>query len=260
MTESLDQASTLQHIYDEVRQRFADINDLAHGWEHVERVYTLARYLAQQEKANQFIVGCAALMHDLGRTVPIDENGEQRHHADLSVELASEILQRHMVPLDQQQAIIHAIVAHSFSKGIPPQTLEAGIVRDADRLDGLGAIGILRWAMVGEQRRTANTRSYHPTDPLAQLHTPDDRTYMLDHFPAKLLTLADSMCTETGRTLAQQRTDYMRGFLRQFADELYIRSDGDDGNDARSFTTGGLDELSLLPIGEHVVDHEGRAG
>ena len=99
--------------------------------------------------------------------------------------IASEILQRHMVPLDLQQAIIHAIIAHSFSKGIPPQTLEAGIVRDADRLDGLGAVGILRWAMVGEQRRTANTRSYHPTDPLAQLHIPDDRTYILRSLPSQ---------------------------------------------------------------------------
>ena len=223
MTESLDQTGTLQHIYEEVQQRFIRVNDLAHGWEHVKRVYTLARYLAQQEKADQFIVGCAALMHDLGRTVPEDENEEQRHHADLSVELAGEILQRYTVPMDVQQAIIHAIVAHSFSKGIPPRTLEAGLVRDADRLDGLGAIGILRWAMVGEQRRTPNTRSYHPTDPLAQLHTPDDQTYMLDHFPAKLLTLADSMCTETGRKLARQRTDYMRDFLRQFADELNTR-------------------------------------
>ena len=86
MTESLDQASALHHMYEEVRQRFAGVNDLAHGWEHVERVYTLARYLTQQEKANQFIVGCAALMHDLGRIVPENEKGEQRHHADLSVE------------------------------------------------------------------------------------------------------------------------------------------------------------------------------
>src|SRR5207248_1693448 len=60
----------LTKIYQEVEQRFTGVDDLAHGWEHVSRVYHLALYIAEQEGANQFIVGMAALMHDLGRAAP----------------------------------------------------------------------------------------------------------------------------------------------------------------------------------------------
>src|SRR5207245_816348 len=96
--------------YTEVQTRFSGIDDLAHGWEHVNRVYTLAQYIAMQEGADSFIVGMAALMHDLGRT-STQHNG---HHADLSVEMARELLLRYHVSGEKQEAILHAIVAHSF--------------------------------------------------------------------------------------------------------------------------------------------------
>jgi len=211
------ETEVLSQRYAEMERRFAGIDDLAHGWEHVNRVYTLALHIAEQEGANRFVVGMAALMHDLGRTVQ-DDTGN--HHADLSVELASELLATYRVPADVQEAILHAIIAHSFSRGIEPHTLEARVVRDADRLEGLGAIGILRWAITGTLRRSAETRTYHPTDPFAEQHVPDDHKYMLDHFITKLLILADTMATETGRTLAQQRTAFMHSYLNELRKEL----------------------------------------
>ncbi|MBV9229276.1 MAG: HD domain-containing protein [Chloroflexi bacterium] len=209
----------LTQTYAEVEQRFTGIDDLAHGWEHVGRVYKLAQYLAEREEADSFVVGMAALLHDLGRTAPHNAN---EHHADLSVTLAAELLNSYHVPIDKQQAILHAIIAHSFSRGVEPLTLEARIVRDADRLDGLGAIGIMRWAVTGAVRRTAQTKSYHPTDPFAETHKPDDHSYMLDHFFAKLFKLSETMATETGRALAQQRTDFMRTYLDEFRRELEL--------------------------------------
>ena len=209
----------LATVYTEVEQRFTGIDDLAHGWEHVGRVYTLALAIAEQEHGDHFIVGMAALMHDLGRTAPPTET---THHADLSVSLATALMQVHQVPQAQQEAILHAIIAHSFSRGVEPHTLEARIVRDADRLDGLGAIGILRWAITGAVRRTPETRSYHPQDPFGQQHTLDDQHYMLDHFYSKLLTLEETMLTETGRSLARQRTAFMHTYLHEFKRELEL--------------------------------------
>lgn len=209
----------LDALYRDAEQRFAGSDDLAHGWEHVKRVYNLALYLAERERANRFIVGMAALMHDLGRTAHADTTF---HHADLSVKLARELLTTYRVPADTQEAILHAIAAHSFSRGIEARTLEAQVVRDADRLDGLGAVGILRWAITGTLRRNAQTRSYHPDDPFAEQHTPDDRLYMLDHFFTKLLNLSDTMATETGRVLAQERTTFMRSYLGELRQELEL--------------------------------------
>jgi uncharacterized protein len=208
----------LAQVYTEVQERFRGIDDLAHGWEHVSRVYRLAQYIAAREGADSFIVGMAALMHDLGRT-SMQHDG---HHADLSVEMARALLQRYHVSGDKQEAILHAIVAHSFSRGVEPQTLEARVVRDADRLDGLGAIGVMRWAITGTVRRTKHTLSYHPADPFGQQHDLDDHIYMLDHFYIKLLKLGETMATETGRLEAQQRTKFMHSYLDQLKREIEI--------------------------------------
>lgn len=224
------EALVLKQTSEEVQRRFAGIDDLAHGWEHIQRVYTTALSLAEQEGADRFVVGMAALLHDLGRIAPqssVDgtdgaDGTPARHHADISVELAQEILDAFQVPVEKQQAIIHAIVAHSFSRNIEPLTLEAGIVRDADRLDGLGALGIIRWAVTGTQRRTPQTRTYDPEDPFAEHHTPDDKRYMLDHFYTKLFKLAGTMTTRTGRALAEQRTTFMRAYLDQLKQELEV--------------------------------------
>jgi uncharacterized protein len=213
----------LTTTYEEVRRRFTGLDDLAHGWEHVQRVYYLALWLAEEEKADRFIVGMAALMHDLGRTDPHDAtHPTPRHHADLSVELARELLVAQQVPGGKQQAILHAIAAHSFSRDIEPQTLEACIVRDADRLDALGAIGILRLAISGAMRRNAQTRTYHPDDPFAQQHPLDDKRYLLDHFYTKLLNLGDTIITPSGRTLARQRTAFVHAYLEQLRRELSL--------------------------------------
>ncbi len=210
------QAIIQTNIYQEVKKRFAAIDDLAHGWEHVQRVYTLALSIAEQEGADSFIVGVAALMHDLGRAVP----RTTRHHAEVSVTLAREILDAQNVPPSTQQAILHAIEAHSFSRNIEPRTLEACVVRDADRLDSLGATGIIRWAITGAIRRTPETLTYHPDDPFAEHHTLDDSRYMLDHFYSKLLKLGATMATPTGREMARHRTEVMQTFLNELREEI----------------------------------------
>jgi len=224
MLEDAAETQVLQVTYREVQRRFANVDDPAHGWEHVKRVYKLALHIAEREEADRFIVGMAALMHDLGRAIQYAVGmGEAEassalttHHAELSVVAADELLVASQISPEKREAVLHAIAAHSFSHNIEPRTLEACVVRDADRLDGLGAIGVARWAISATIRRTAQTRTYHPDDPFAERHTPNDRLYMLDHFYTKLLRLSDTLTTETARKLAKRRSR----FLREFLDEL----------------------------------------
>jgi uncharacterized protein len=210
------ESQILSNVSNEIQQRYVGFDDPAHGWEHIERVYKLALYIAEQEGADSFTVGMAALMHDIGHL----SKEHTKHHADSSVIMAGEILSAHGMSAHRQQVILHAIAAHSFSLGIEPQTVEAKVVRDADRLDSLGAIGILRWAITGAVRRTADTQNSHPDDPFAEWHILDDRHYMLDHFFTKLLKLGSTMSTQTGHVLAEQRTAFMRAYLDQFRKEL----------------------------------------
>lgn len=214
--DTTSQTQILTELSQEVQQRFAKFDDPAHGWEHVRRVYHLTQRIAEEENADTLITGCAALLHDVGRLI----RRKGTPHASLSVEKSRAILKRYPVEPEHIEAILHAIEAHSFNQGIEPRTLEARVVRDADRLDGLGAIGILRWAISGTIKRKEHTKSYHPEDPFGEWHELDDRLYMLDHFYTKLLKLEQGMYTTTGRVLAQQRTAYMRAYLQELKIEL----------------------------------------
>ncbi|HLI68210.1 MAG TPA: HD domain-containing protein [Ktedonobacteraceae bacterium] len=208
----------LTNVSQEVQQRFANFDDPSHGWQHVQRVYRLAQYIADKEGADALITGLAALLHDLGRLV----HCESVSHATLSVEEARSILARYPLEQSQIEAVLHAIEAHSFSQGIEPRTLEARVLRDADRLDALGAIGILRWAITGTIRRETQTLSYHPEDPFGEWHRLDDSRYMLDHFYIKLLKLEQGIYTATGQSLARQRSAYMHAYLQELKTELEL--------------------------------------
>jgi uncharacterized protein len=200
----------------EVQARFADFTDLAHGWEHIYRVYHLALRIAEQEDANSFIVGMSALLHDLGRTT----RDPKRTHAERSAILATELLAPYALPLDTEQAILHAILAHNYRRGITPETLEARVIYDADRLDSLGASGLMRWAMTMRNRRWSEWKSYHPDDPFAAQRAPDEQHYLLDRFFTKLLTMPEVMTTATGRAMAQHRVAFLRLFLQELQQEL----------------------------------------
>ncbi len=206
----------LEAIATEVQARFAHFNDLAHGWEHIQRVYHLALHLAEQEHADGLIVGLAALLHDLGRTTR-DPNTA---HAQRSAVLATELLAPFGLPLQTQNAILHAILAHSYRRGISPATLEACVLYDADRLDSLGASGVMRWAMSTKRKRWPETKTYDPDDPFATHRVPNEQRYLLDRFFTKLLRFHEAMTTPTGRIMAQRRTAFLRLYLQELQHEL----------------------------------------
>ena len=206
----------LAKVATEVQARFTDFSDLAHGFEHVHRVYHLAMHLAEQEHADGLIVGMAALLHDLGRTT----RGPARSHAERSAKLAAKLLAAYDLPSQTQYAIRHAILSHCYRHGIEPATLEARVLYDADRLDSLGACGVMRWAMTTKHGRWPETGTYHPDDPFALWRNPDGQRYLLDRFFTKLLQLSDAMMTATGRAMAERRIAFLRLFLQELQQEL----------------------------------------
>ncbi len=210
-----EQEETLVSLSSEVETMLQPLHDLEHGWEHSLRVYRSAIYLAQHEQANVFIVGATALLHDVGRV----RKEKGRKHADISVEMAGEILPRFQVSESEITQIQEAIRTHSY-KGPRPQTLEAKIVFDADRLEGLGAIGLTRWVLYGIRQQIPLI--YHPTDPFCEQREPDDKMYMLDRFATKLLKIEESMYTDTARVLTQRRKQFLLTYLDELREELFL--------------------------------------
>ncbi len=189
--------------------------DAAHDLGHVRRVVTAAKALAPAEAADLAVVVPAAWLHDC---VILPKDHPDRHGASaLAAERAGAFLREAGYPEDLIPAVEHAVEAHSFSAGVEPRTVEAGVVQDADRLDALGAIGIARAFAVGGALGAA---LYEHTDPFAGARALDDRRYAVDHFYTKLLGLADTMRTAAGRAEAERRTAFLHAFLDQLRTEI----------------------------------------
>jgi uncharacterized protein len=214
----------LAEVEKSVQTYYRGFADLAHGFEHVQRVYHLALHLAEQEQADGFTVGMAALLHDLGRTT----RGPTCSHAARSAKLAKHVLASYDLPHERQQAILNAILAHGYRHGIEPATLEARVLYDADRLDSLGASGVMRWAMTMKRGHWPETRTYHPEDPFALWRDPDGQCYLLDRFFTKLLKLQEGMMTTAGRVMAERRIAFLRIYLQDLQREL---AEGGSGYD-----------------------------
>jgi uncharacterized protein len=182
--------------------------DVAHDLEHIHRVVGNARTIAAAEGGLLEIVVPAAWLHDC--VVLPKDSGERASGSRLAAEAATAFLKEIGYPAEYLAGIAHAIEAHSFSANIPPESLEARIVQDADRLDAIGAIGIARCLMLGG---ALGKPLYNVEEPLPQVRAPDESRYVVDHFYEKLLQLAEMMTTETGRREAARRTAFMREYL-----------------------------------------------
>jgi uncharacterized protein len=192
--------------------------DPAHDLGHVERVVRAAMELAEVEGARADVVLPAAWLHDCVHVPKDSADRNLRTQASrLAADRAVRLLRGWGYPEEELPAIHHAVVAHSFSAGVPPMTIEAKVLQDADRLDALGAIGLGRFLMLGG---AMGKPFASPDDPFCREREPDDERFVLDHLFAKLLSLEEMMATESGKRLAAERTLFLRDYLRQLEREL----------------------------------------
>ena len=190
-------------------------SDPAHDISHIRRVVKNTSYLTDIERANSTVTLASAWLHDC---VSVAKDSPLRKQASrLAADEAVCVLEAGGYSPELLPAVHHAIEAHSFSANIPPRTLEARVVQDADRLESLGAIGIARCLLTGG---SMGTPLYEPGDPFCAQREPDDRSYTLDHFYCKLFKLPETMQTQAGREEAQRRVDYMQRYLDELATEI----------------------------------------
>lgn len=159
----------------------------------------------------------AALLHD---AVHVPKSSPDRATAsERAAEHASVRLSALGFPPEAVTRIAGAVRDHSFSRGAVPETPLGCALQDADRLEALGAIGLLRCISTGVRMGGA---WFHPEDPFAKARPLDDVKYSVDHFPAKLLGLPAMMRTEAGRAEAERRVMLLREFLAALAHELGV--------------------------------------
>lgn len=199
-----------------------------HDWWHIVRVWKTALALCRQERADDFTVELAALLHDLDDwklvASPLHPSPGGRRAGGEGRPVRAEAWLRQMgVAPAVTDHICEIITSLSFKGALvqtPMRTLEGQIVQDADRLDAIGAIGIARaFAYGGHKGRLL----YDPASP-PQMHASFEQyqnsgSATLNHFYEKLLLLKDRMNTATAKKIAAQRHAYMEQFLEQFLRE-----------------------------------------
>lgn len=186
-----------------------------HDFWHLQRVYNLSIHIAEKENANPIICGLAAWLHEFDDQKLANITG--------GITVAVDMMQDSGFKDDTIEKVKEIITTVSF-KGAkvdtPMSTIEGNVVRDADRLDAIGAIGIARTFSFGGQK---NRLIYHP-DIKPVCHTSaseyrNNKAPTINHFYEKLLLLSDRMNTQTAKEIAKSRHMFMEEFLKQFYQE-----------------------------------------
>lgn len=185
-----------------------------HDWWHIYRVWKMATRIAEEENANQTIVQIASLLHDIADS-KFHEGDEE-----IGSRKATEFLKTKDVDqsiIDHVSSIISNMSFKNTFDNITFNSLELDIVRDADRLDAIGAVGIARTFNYGGH---TGAEIYNPNiSPRKKLTKADYKstvTPTINHFYEKLLTLSSRMNTSTGKKLAIERHKFMETYLNQF--------------------------------------------
>jgi uncharacterized protein len=212
------------------------VNDAVHGFDHVLRVLVMAEQLALAEGADLEIVRAAVLLHDAQdpasndieynrvQQSPINnpQSSMQRsfHHLT-SAELAGAVLTAEGWPAERIAAVQHCIRAHRFRDDREqPETLEAKVLFDADKLDAIGGIGAARAIAYAAQagqpayaqpsRRFLETGQAEPDEPHSAYH----------EYVFKLSKLPDRLYTPAARQIGAERQRYLKEFFIRLAAEI----------------------------------------
>lgn len=207
---AIEHDPSLRRIHASLRER--DDGDAAHDAEHSVRVACWTLRIDPSLDSREAIA--AALLHDV-INVPKDSPLRATASSECARH-AREILQGDFTG-DAIDRIAEAIRDHSYTRGARPETALGRALQDADRLEAIGAIGLMRCVSTGVRM---GARYLDGSDPFAADRPLDDRRFSIDHFYVKLLALESTMCTDAGRAEARRRTAFLHAFLDQLRSEL----------------------------------------
>jgi uncharacterized protein len=192
-------------------------SDPVHDFDHVLRVYRMAERLAASEGADLTIVRAAALLHDAEGATPGGESRADHHHA--SAEFAAQVLAAEGWDAESIAAVQHCIRAHRFRGTEAPQTIEAKVLFDADKLDVVGAIGAARAigyaTLAGTPWYEAPSQQFMNTGK----EVPGESHSAYHEHLFKLRKIPDRMHTVTARAIAEERLHYLDEFFERLIDE-----------------------------------------
>jgi uncharacterized protein len=185
-----------------------------HDWQHTLRVWRNARRIAAEEPVDGLVVELAALLHDIADSKFHDGDEE------IGPRTARAWLEQQSLDAGRLDQVVRIVRNISFKGGHSDGAFfspELAVVRDADRLDAMGAIGIARaFSYGGFKGRALYDPAIPPNPGMSKEEYKSSSAPTINHFYEKLLLLRDRMHTATGRRLADERHRFMERYLEQF--------------------------------------------
>lgn len=195
-------------------------SEAGHDWSHIERVVRNARTIGAHENADLFVVELAALLHDIADSKFHDGNEE------IGPKRSENFLKDLGLSSDTVDHVVNIVRHVSFKNELDSSgdqafdSIELRVLKDADRLDAIGAIGVARaFHYGGYKNRALYDPAVKPVEKQSKEQYKKSKAPTLNHFYEKLLLLKDKMNTQTGQKMAEQRHAFMQSFLENFLRE-----------------------------------------
>lgn len=183
----------------------------SHDLEHTKRVYNMCMHIAKVEKVDITILQYAALLHDIGRSEQ-DKNKGKIPHEKIGADMAKKILLQMGISNKTIKQVTHCILTHRYREKTHPETIEAKVLFDADKLDAIGAIGIGRaFVFAGEVGALVHNKGVDINK--TKSYSKDDSAYR--EYLVKLIHVKDRMYTNEGKNIAKERHDFMVTFFER---------------------------------------------
>lgn len=199
----------------------------AHNLDHIFRVYELCMKIARTEKnVDMDILIPSALLHDIARVEESKDSSGQTDHALLGSEVAEIILKKQNYNFEAIEKIKHCIRSHRFRSNREPQSIEAKILFDADKLDAIGAVGIARsFMLAGQYGQSLNSENTSEKD--LDLNSADNgrlkdvsKHSPMIEYEVKFKKIPASLYTETAKKIGLKRIEYMQKYFERLDDEM----------------------------------------
>ncbi len=191
----------------------------SHDWEHVQRVYNLCLHISKTENIDLEILSISCILHDIGRAEQ-DKLKGKIDHAELGANMAKDILKKYNFSIDKINKIKHCIISHRYKNDHKPESIEAKVLFDADKLDSIGAIGIGRaFVFAGENgAKVHNDKETIKNIQDTKEYSQEDTAYR--EYALKLIKIKDLLFTKEGKRIAQERHDFMIEFFDRLNKEV----------------------------------------
>lgn len=220
-----------EKIKDIVEKEMSQEKDSTHDIDHILRVYNLAMKMVESEPSvDMDVLQAAVLLHDIGGAKEANDSSGQTDHAVVGAEMAKGILENSGFSNDQIKHVQACILSHRYRTDSKPETLEAKIVHDADRLETVGAIGLARtFSWIGRHRakifkKVDNIEDYAKENLVGGkvngriIDKPKHSAQI--NYETKEKYILDSLYTDTAKKIGAERLAFYKGFLDRLEREV----------------------------------------